>query len=185
MSGTLIGGTTSVGGTLIGTRAGAPQTPRRDDDEAEVFAALLPAAAPRARPGFVLTPLADVMFQLLIFFMLSSSLAPYALLPLRREAVSAPAPAPAPVPAAARAPETAAAPVPVWHLGRGEVRAGSERIALEAIGAALEALAGQGADEVLVFTTAAATAGDIATLLEAVHVRRGPAVRARLIGQGG
>lgn len=181
MSGTPIGGATSVGGTLIGARAGGPQPPRRDDDEAEVFAALLPAAPPRARPGFVLTPLADVMFQLLIFFMLSSSLAPYALLPLRREATAGAAPEPAP----AAPPAAATAPVPVWHLGRGEVRAGSERIALEEIGAALDALAGQGADEVLVFTTAVATAGDVAILLEAVQVRRAAPVRARLIGQGG
>ncbi len=35
------------------------------------------------RYKFVLTPLADAMFQLLIFFMLSSSLAPYALLTIR------------------------------------------------------------------------------------------------------
>ena len=32
---------------------------------------------------FALTPLADAMFQLLIFFMLSSSLTPYSLLPLQ------------------------------------------------------------------------------------------------------
>lgn len=32
---------------------------------------------------FVLTPLADAMFQLLIFFMLSSNLAPYSLLTIR------------------------------------------------------------------------------------------------------
>ncbi len=35
------------------------------------------------RYKFVLTPLADAMFQLLIFFMLSSSLAPYALMTIR------------------------------------------------------------------------------------------------------
>lgn len=35
---------------------------------------------------FVLTPLADAMFQLLIFFMLSSSLAPYALMTIRSAA---------------------------------------------------------------------------------------------------
>ncbi len=38
--------------------------------------------APR-RYKFVMTPLADAMFQLLIFFMLSSSLAPYALMTIR------------------------------------------------------------------------------------------------------
>ena len=35
------------------------------------------------RYRFVLTPLADAMFQLLIFFMLSSSLAPYSLITLK------------------------------------------------------------------------------------------------------
>jgi len=35
------------------------------------------------RYRFVLTPLADAMFQLLIFFMLSSSLTPYSLLTIR------------------------------------------------------------------------------------------------------
>lgn len=39
-------------------------------------------ASPR-QYKFVLTPLADAMFQLLIFFMLSSSLAPYALMTVR------------------------------------------------------------------------------------------------------
>lgn len=43
--------------------------------------------APR-KYKFVLTPLADAMFQLLIFFMLSSSLAPYALLTIRSGAES-------------------------------------------------------------------------------------------------
>jgi biopolymer transport protein ExbD len=36
--------------------------------------------------GFALTPLADAMFQLLIFFMLSSSLSPYSLIALTRGA---------------------------------------------------------------------------------------------------
>ena len=35
------------------------------------------------RYKFVLTPLADAMFQLLIFFMLTSSLAPYSLITLK------------------------------------------------------------------------------------------------------
>lgn len=41
----------------------------------------LPERPPRYR--FALTPLADAMFQLLIFFMLSSSLTPYSLITLR------------------------------------------------------------------------------------------------------
>lgn len=42
------------------------------------------------RYGFSLTPLADAMFQLLIFFMLSSSLTPYSLLTLRAADAAAP-----------------------------------------------------------------------------------------------
>lgn len=47
----------------------------------------LPARPPRYR--FALTPLADAMFQLLIFFMLSSSLTPYSLITLRTGAAVA------------------------------------------------------------------------------------------------
>lgn len=43
---------------------------------------ILPRPAPK-RGRFAMTPLADAMFQLLIFFMLSSSLAPYSLLTIR------------------------------------------------------------------------------------------------------
>lgn len=39
--------------------------------------------APPRRYRFVLTPLADAMFQLLIFFMLASSLTPYSIVTLR------------------------------------------------------------------------------------------------------
>ena len=56
------------------------------------------AASGQRRPGLILprrnrryrfsmTPLADVMFQLLIFFMLSANLAAYSLLPLRSGAL--------------------------------------------------------------------------------------------------
>jgi len=44
---------------------------------------LLPLPERRRQYRFILTPLADAMFQLLIFFMLSSSIAPYALLTIR------------------------------------------------------------------------------------------------------
>ena len=45
----------------------------------------------RKRSFFSMTPLADAMFQLLIFFMLSSNLTPYSLLVLRSaQAVAAP-----------------------------------------------------------------------------------------------
>jgi len=134
----------------------------------------------RPRPAFALTPLADVMFQLLIFFMLSSSLAPYALLPMGRGAGPPAEDAPAPAPA----PEQAAAP-PVWQLGRGEARAGTERFALDEAGARLAALARDGRAELMVLTTSAARTADVVRLLEAVQTtaRAGLPMQVRLVGQ--
>jgi biopolymer transport protein ExbD len=133
----------------------------------------------RARRGFSLTPLADIMFQLLIFFMLSSSLAPYALLPL-----SSPASATATAPEAPDRPapqaDTALPAQVIWHLERGTLRAGAERIPLEALPAALDALRADGIDDIVVFVTAEARAQDIADLLE--PVRRAGLARLQLIG---
>lgn len=108
---------------------------------------------PRRRtPGFVLTPLADVMFQLLVFFMLASSFAPYSILTLQAGgsddagAISAPAGG------------------PVYHLSRGHMRAGSETMPLEAFAAWLGTTAQPGSATVM--TAPSATAQDIATALE-------------------
>lgn len=134
---------------------------------------------PPARRAFALTPLADVMFQLLIFFMLSSSLSPYALLPLvapaehdgtRADAAPAALPADAPAPA-------------IWTVGRGEIRAGAERFDTTALSDRLALLRQAGVAELLLFTTAETTTQDIATVLEAVRVAG--LTRARLIGRTG
>jgi len=133
----------------------------------------------RPRPAFALTPLADVMFQLLIFFMLSSTLAPYALLPVGQGAgAGEAAPAPATAGAAAAAP-------PVWQLGRGEARAGTERFALDEAGARRAALARGGPAELMVLTTSAARTADVVRLLEAVQTtaRAGLPLQVRLVGQ--
>jgi|GEM_PF-1184107 biopolymer transport protein ExbD len=133
-----------------------------------------------ARRGFSLMPLADVMFQLLIFFMLSSSLAPYALLSL-----TAPARTPAearesPRPAQER-PDPATAAQVIWHLERGTVRAGSNRIRLAVLPAALAELREDGIDDIVVFVSDAARAQDIAGLLEPVS--RAGFARLQLIGR--
>lgn len=133
-----------------------------------------------ARRGFSLMPLADVMFQLLIFFMLSSSLAPYALLSL-----TAPARMPAearesPRPAQERSDPATGAQV-IWHLERGTVRAGSTRIRLAVLPAALAELREDGIDDIVVFVSDAARAQDIAALLEPVS--RAGFARLQLIGR--
>ena len=134
---------------------------------------------PRSKPAFALTPLADVMFQLLIFFMLSSSLSPYALVPL----------VPPSDPRAAEAvlegqpPEDIQqSPVAIWQVGRGEIRANGARLNPDQLAPALEELMASGTEEVLLLTSASATTQDIATALEAIRVSGLP--RVRLIGRG-
>lgn len=136
---------------------------------------------PPKRGAFALTPLADVMFQLLIFFMLSTSLAPYALLPLGGP--TAPQTNPSP-----RAPQQSGGSQSqiIWHVGKGEVRAGQAALPLEALPDALVALKAEGLTEILLFTTPAAETQDLATTLEAIRVAE--IARVRLIsrpGQGG
>lgn len=144
-------------------------------------AASEPVHIPDPRPGrkqaFALTPLADVMFQLLIFFMLSSSLSPYALLPL-----VAPADPQAAEAAAVPAPASPVTPA-IWTIGRGEIRAGGSVFAADALPGALRDLRQAGVGELLLFTTAETTTQDVATVLEAV--KAAGLTRARLIGRGG
>lgn len=136
-----------------------------------------------ARRGFSLTPLADIMFQLLIFFMLSSSLAPYALLPMTPPAsaqATTPDAAEAPARPAPQAADSARPTQVIWHLGRGTLRAGAERIPLASLPAALDALREDGIDDIVVFVSDAARAQDIADLLE--PVQRAGFARLQLIG---
>lgn len=134
----------------------------------------------RARRGFSLMPLADVMFQLLIFFMLSSSLAPYALLALTAPASPAAEARDSPRPAQAP-PDPATAAQVIWHLERGAVRAGPTRIRLAVLPAALAELREDGIDDIVVFVSDAARAQDIAGLLEPVS--RAGFARLQLIGR--
>lgn len=126
-------------------------------------------APPARRRGFALTPLADVMFQLLLFFMLTSALAPYALLPLGGAAAPSagldgrqdhPLPdSPAP-PAGAQA---------IWHLGQDEIRAGPARIPLSALDQALAGLQASDIEDLVVFVTRTARTADLALLVEQVQ----------------
>lgn len=136
---------------------------------------------PRPRKGqaFALTPLADVMFQLLIFFMLSSSLSPYARLPLVAPAQDAASASPTGPAAAA---QDGPAPA-IWTVGRGEIRAGATVFAPDALPAELAGLQAAGVAELLLFTTADTTTQDVATVLEAIRVSG--LARARFLGRAG
>jgi biopolymer transport protein ExbD len=132
---------------------------------------------PPRKPAFAMTPLADIMFQLLIFFMLSSSLAPYALIPL-----AAPT-APASQDTATPQQQGGTSDIVIWHVAAGEVRARGESLPLASLPEVIKALKLDGLDEILLFTTASATTQDLATVIEAVRV--GEVARVRLIGRPG
>jgi biopolymer transport protein ExbD len=132
------------------------------------FGALVPLH-PRPRPSFVLTPLADIMFQLLIFFMLSTSLAPYAILPLGQPAAQGASPAASPVSPA------------IWHLGEGQIRYGLRWVPLADAGPMLDILRAEGTDEILLFITENATTQDLAIILEKVQTEGG--LRLRLVAR--
>lgn len=114
--------------------------------------------------GFALTPLADAMFQLLIFFMLTSSLTPYSLLTLRSgpgeetaaQEEAAPPPDPGP-------PEDPAAR---WTIENGAVLASGQRYTFTELPGLAGALALRETPNVLVISTPRAQVQDIVTVLE-------------------
>lgn len=130
--------------------------------------AVLPVTlpAPECRPRrFALTPLADVVFQLLIFFMLSSSLAPYTLIPLTASGGGS-----TNVARSEAGPET-------WQLGAGTVRIERDSVPLSEVAPRIGAARAAGVEEIVVFAAAEARAQDVATLLAALRAAGMPSVR--------
>lgn len=127
------------------------------------------AGRPR-RYGFALTPLADAMFQLLIFFMLSSSLSPYSLIALTGGAPAGQSPVEGQAEAAAPIPDPAAKLV-IWHLTHGRVRSGDQSVALSDLPSVIASLIAEDVSEVLIFPMRSATVQDIATVLEQLGSR--------------
>lgn len=136
------------------------------------------AAAKRALPArprryrFVLTPLADAMFQLLIFFMLASSLTPYSIMTLRSgpEAVAEASGAgggdgAAPAAATVVPPETV-----LWTLDQGAVVVGGQVFDPEDLFELAAALGGDGAPpaSVILIVRERARVQDVATAMEAL-----------------
>ncbi|KIT17911.1 ExbD/TolR family protein [Jannaschia aquimarina] len=128
----------------------------------------------RRRKGyrFALTPLADAMFQLLIFFMLSSSLAPYSLMTLKPGAASQRGAGESPAPAAPAGPPSA-----IWTVDAGAVIAGGQRFGFDALPRLSARMAAQDDGGVLLITRPAARVQDMVAVLEALSAANVPAVR--------
>jgi biopolymer transport protein ExbD len=117
--------------------------------------------AGKIRPTFVLTPLIDVMFLLLLFFMLSSQIAPYSLLPVGNVAGLADEKS---------STGAAAAFVVAIRVSQGFVTMGGRRIAADEVTSQAGRLVSQGIRSFLVISTGQATVQDIVATLEALKV---------------
>lgn len=136
----------------------------------------------------MLTPLADAMFQLLIFFMLSSSLAPYSLITLKTapkavseedvaEAGSGPGNDPS-----QPAPPPDAANTTLWTVNNGSVRSAGLDYNMDQLGDLAAALGEGRPGRVVLIVTSEARVQDVAHALEALE---GANVGAVQISRGG
>lgn len=113
----------------------------------------------------MLMPLVDVMFLLLIFFMLSSQTAPYSLLQILA-AVSPNAQSPTPTPQPAPAAPVGRGDL-VVSIGHGFVRFNGERVELGDVKAAIERFKAAGFSSAVVLPARTSTVQDVVSVLEA------------------
>lgn len=116
------------------------------------------------RYTFALTPLADAMFQLLIFFMLTSSLTPYSLLTLRSgSGTEGAASASDPPPAQS---QTSPLKSAIWQIENGQIVASGQRFGFEQLPQLAGALLAAGTPQVLLITKPTAQVQDLVLVLE-------------------
>lgn len=121
------------------------------------------------RYRFSMVALADALFQLLIFFMLTSNVAPYAMLGLRSGALQGPAGSGTVDPLGVAT--TEAGVTAVWTLRpEGLVTAG-QQFDLDAMPSLADALIAQGTDSVLVVVRPGVVVQQITTVMEALAAR--------------
>lgn len=134
----------------------------------------LPRPERPRRAAFSLTPLADAMFQLLVFFMLSSNLAPYSLLTLQAATAGT-----SPITGTATE-ETKPLPtgdVAVWSLDRSRITTGGQEFGLEEIDTLAAAAAEDSVPTVVLLTSANASVQDVASVLAALTLAGIPEVQ--------
>lgn len=120
---------------------------------------------------FALTPLADAMFQLLIFFMLSSSLTPYSLLTLQTAALPEVPDGTSASQGPAAGPASIPSEVVIWRLERNGIRAAGQRIGFDQLQSVAEALGSSGTPaHVVLIVLPEARVQDVSTALS--HLRR-------------
>jgi biopolymer transport protein ExbD len=124
---------------------------------------VLPSRPPRRRIVFMLTPLVDVMFLLLIFFMLSSQTAPYNLLEIMAQGT------PGQEPPIAVTPSVPASAELLVSIARGYARFNGTRVEMADLRSAIEDYKAAGFSRAVVTTGLAATVQDVVSVLEAME----------------
>lgn len=133
-------------------------------------ALLPPSRRPNYRFGF--TAFADTMFQLLIFFLLSSSLTPYSLLTVKTTGALAEPSGPAGTGDAPPAPATDIAPpeVALWTVEGEALVVGGQRFTFDRLPALADALGTPAAPaNVVLIVRSGAKVQDVATVLAALQ----------------
>lgn len=123
---------------------------------------------PRRQPryGFALTPMADAMFQLLVFFMLSSNLVPYSLMEIRSGALAGGGGTGAPEADAARA--MPAGETAIWSVSGDGIVASGQRFGFDRLPDLAAALGQAGTARVLLVTRPGAQVQNLVTAIEAL-----------------
>lgn len=126
----------------------------------------LPRTTRRYR--FSLVPLADTMFQLLVFFMLSANMASYSLLTIRNGALGGTGAAATQAPGGGDGAVRVSNPMStaVWSVSADSIVANGQRFALERIPDLARALKLQDTPEVLLVSQKGATVQMLVSILE-------------------
>ena len=133
----------------------------------------------KRRYAFALTPLADAMFQLLIFFMLTSSLTPYSLLTLQSGPGTGTPSGADPTPQT----EAPGKPAASWTIENGEIVANGQRFGFDALPQLAGALVAAETPRVLLISTVRAQVQDMVTVLEVLADAQITSVQIVSLGQ--
>lgn len=126
-----------------------------------------------------LTPLADAMFNLLIFFMLSSNITPYSLLPLKGTTAMPGADAGA---GGSDAPQPLGSETAIWTVSEGQIIAGGQEFGLDRIAELTQSLTLLGTTSIVLIVRPEARVQDLTSVLEALSA--GGITEVQLAGRG-
>lgn len=126
-----------------------------------------------------LTPLADAMFNLLIFFMLSSNITPYSLLPLKGTTAVPGGDVGA---AGQDAPQPLGAETAIWTISEGLILAGGQEFGIDRVSDLTQSLTLLGTTSIVLIVQPEARVQDLTSVLEALSA--GGITEVQLAGRG-